>query len=103
VGVRFVGALLGWTVCKEDQGTDELIPPLALIDKAQLELRKVTGRFHERSFTQAHCGPHGRSGGESGSHRHALVPCSWCEPWALPARSVPQMVGLREGAYGSGG
>jgi hypothetical protein len=49
-----VGALPGRMVFKEDQGTDEFIPPLDLIDKAQLKLRKVTGRFYESSFTQAY-------------------------------------------------
>jgi hypothetical protein len=51
VGVRFLSALHGRTVFKEDQGTDEFIAPLDLIDKAQLQLRKVTGRFHEGSLS----------------------------------------------------
>ena len=50
VGVRFMSALRGRTVLKEDQGTDEFIPPLDLIDKAQLELRKVISRFHDGSL-----------------------------------------------------
>ena len=62
VGVRFAGALPGWTVCKEDQRPDEFIPPLDLIDKAQLQLRKVIGCFHERSFTQASLVPRGQPG-----------------------------------------
>jgi len=43
-----VGALPGRTIFKEDQGPDEFIPPLDLIDKAQLQLRKVTSSLSER-------------------------------------------------------
>src|SRR5215471_1249958 len=94
VGLRFVGALPGRTVFKEDQGTDEFIAPLDLIDKAQLQLRKVTDRFHASSFMQAHRGPHG--GGErlASPRADALL---LDEPWASPARSGAQMVRLREG------
>src|SRR4029453_8682566 len=65
VGMRFVGALPGRTVFKEDQRTDEFIPPLDLIDKAQFQLRKITGRFHANSFTQAPRTPRGRPGWEA--------------------------------------
>ena len=65
VGVRFASALRGRTVLKEDQGPDEFIPPLDLIDKAQLELRKVTSRFHDGSL---HTGaPPGTSCNRAGS------------------------------------
>jgi hypothetical protein len=49
VGVRFLRAVRGRPVFKEDQGTDEFIAPLDLIDKAQLQLRKITDRFHAGS------------------------------------------------------
>jgi hypothetical protein len=50
VGVRFVSALRGRTVLQEDQGTDEFIAPLDLINNVPLELRTVTSRFHDGSL-----------------------------------------------------
>jgi hypothetical protein len=50
MGVRIVGALPGRTIFKEDQGPDEFIPPLDLIDKAQLQLRKVTSASSSLNF-----------------------------------------------------
>ena len=44
MGLRFLGALPGWTVFKEDQRTDEFITPLDLIHKVELELRQVLRR-----------------------------------------------------------
>jgi hypothetical protein len=49
VGVRFLRAVRGRPVFKENQGPDEFIAPLDLVDKVQLQLRKVTGRFHAGS------------------------------------------------------
>ena len=49
VGMRFLRAVCGWPVFKEDQGPDEFIAPLDLIDKAQFQLRKITSRFHAGS------------------------------------------------------
>ncbi len=49
MGVRFLRAVRGRPVFKEDQGPDEFIASLDLIDKAQFQLRKVTGRFHAGS------------------------------------------------------
>jgi len=46
VRVGFLGPVRGRAIFKEHERTDEFIPPLQLIDKAKLQLRKVTGRFH---------------------------------------------------------
>jgi hypothetical protein len=64
VSVRFVGALLGRTVFHEDQGPDEFIAPLDLIDNVQLQLRKVLCRFHGGSLhASVSCPPLGSQDG----------------------------------------
>ena len=46
VGVGFLRPLLGRPIGKQHQGADQLVAPLGLIDEAQLQLRKLRGRFH---------------------------------------------------------
>ena len=50
MGVRFLRSLLGRPIGKQHQGTDHLIAPVNRIHEAQLQLRKLYGRFHGRPF-----------------------------------------------------
>src|SRR4030095_312657 len=50
MGLGFLGPLRRGAPLEEDEGTDEFIPPLELIDKAEFELGKVRHRFHQRAL-----------------------------------------------------
>jgi hypothetical protein len=47
MGVGFLGPLRRSTPLEEDEGPDEFVTPLELIDKAEFELGKVRHRFHQ--------------------------------------------------------
>ena len=99
MGVRVVGALPGRTIFKEDQGTDEFIPPLHLIDKAQLQLRKVTGRFHEGSLYAGHLVPRGRPGLEAPGIALKRVPQTLSAPHGTACSVVSGLSVVLEEAY----
>ena len=50
VGLRLLGPLGGGTIGEQHEGPNDLIAPLCLIDKPQLQLRKLRGRFHHYPF-----------------------------------------------------
>jgi hypothetical protein len=61
VGVRFLRTVRGRPIFTEDQGPDECIAPLDLIDNAPFQLGTGTGRCHAGSpLTPARLVPHGR-------------------------------------------
>src|SRR5262249_35196870 len=89
VGVGFLRAVRGRPVFKEDQGPDEFIAPLELIDKAQFQLRKVTGHFHTGSPLDAGTPfPHGRRTVEAPCTALSRGPRLWARPWPRCAACV---------------
>jgi hypothetical protein len=50
VGLGLLGPLGGGAIGEQHEGTNDFITPLRLIDKAQLQLRKLRGRFPHHPF-----------------------------------------------------
>jgi hypothetical protein len=50
VGVGLLRPLGGGSIGEQHEGSNDLIAPLCLIDKTQLQLRKFRGRFHNHPF-----------------------------------------------------
>ena len=48
MGVRFLGSLRRCAMFHEDHWTNQLIAPLDMIDKAELELVKIGHGVHQR-------------------------------------------------------
>jgi hypothetical protein len=57
--VRVLCPLRGCSICQEDQGADELVPPLDLIHEVQLKLGKLSRRVHGTPFSLGSCGERG--------------------------------------------
>jgi hypothetical protein len=50
VRLRFLGPLGRGAIGEQHEGPSDLVAPLYLIDKPQLQLRKLRGRFHQHPF-----------------------------------------------------
>ena len=58
-GVRVLRPLHGCSIGQEDEGADELVPPLDLIHEVQLQLGKLGRRVHGTPFSLCSCGGRG--------------------------------------------
>jgi hypothetical protein len=53
MGVGLLHSLGGGTISEQHEGTDDLVPPLRLIDKTPLQLPELCGRLHRHPFHRA--------------------------------------------------